>query len=76
MAINAPDPIKPAGKIIQCNFPLSLKCNYAKHLSYNSIDAIRNAIIKNTPNKARGFSRCHLSMLNSIAMENLVNSVK
>jgi len=76
MAIKILGPIKSDGKIIQYKFPLSYDYEYARELNYDTIVYIRAALAKNKLNLTLGFSHCHASILNTIAMEHLVSSVK
>lgn len=69
-------PIKSDGKIIQYKFPLSYDYEYAKGLPYEDIVYVRELIANNNLNDADGFSHCHTSMLNTIAMEHLIANVK
>lgn len=76
MATKVLGPIKSDGKIIQYNFPLSYDYKYARALNNDMVIYIRTALARGRLDLAQGFSYCHCSMLNSIAMEHLVNSVK
>lgn len=76
MAIRRLGAIKSDGKIIQYNFPLSYDYNYARKLNSDMVIGIRIALAVGRLDLALGFSYRHCRMLNSIAMENLVNSVK
>lgn len=68
--------IKTDNNIIYYKFPLVYDYEYAKQLPYEDVVYIREAIANNYLDDADGFSYCHQKMLNTVAMEHLVSSIK
>jgi hypothetical protein len=69
-------PVRSDGKIISYQFPLSHDYDYAKQLSYDALVGIRTALASDSLDEADYFSHCHARILNTVAMEYLVASVK